>query len=162
MSSLDCPGMTKYVSQNYATIPESGCWIWLGAWTNDNYGRINRRNGGSNIVSRLFYSAHKGEIPKGLYVCHKCDTPPCCNPDHLFLGTLAENSLDMKMKGRARVAIGSKNSLAKLDDEKVAMILKDNRIARLVAKDFGVSRSTIASIRTGLIWTHVSKRIRNV
>jgi hypothetical protein len=94
--------MTNYVSRNYATVPESGCWIWLGAWDSDGYGKLG--NGGRNFIAvhRLFYAYYKGEIEDGKSVCHTCDTPCCINPEHLFLGTAQDNAVDREKKRRGR------------------------------------------------------------
>lgn len=88
--------VSPYVMQNYMPIPESGCWIWMGGWDRHGYGKRSQHgyvSGGS--VHRLFYQQHVGPIPAGAYVLHKCDTRPCCNPDHLFLGTHKDNMHDM-------------------------------------------------------------------
>lgn len=78
---------------------DNGCWIWIGACNFDGYGHL--------TVSQKPWSAHRfsytiftGEIPKGMCVCHKCDCPPCVNPDHLFLGTAKDNARDKYEKGR--------------------------------------------------------------
>ena len=77
------------------------CWIWTGAPTSNGYGSFkyyqDRSAIGAHVSSYLF---HIGEVPKGLFVCHHCDNPPCVNPEHLFLDTNSGNMKDMFKKGR--------------------------------------------------------------
>lgn len=80
-----------------------GCWLWTGAKTRGNYGElvhvVNRKQTGWR-AHRLSWVLNKGEIPDGLQVLHRCDNPPCVNPEHLFLGTQHDNITDMWLKGR--------------------------------------------------------------
>lgn len=95
------PGsMSELDMNNYAPIPEAGCWLWLGGVDSKGYGKAPRHT--NQGLHRVFYAYHVGEIPPGLCVCHKCDTPRCVNPDHLFLGTQLENAIDKERKGRGR------------------------------------------------------------
>ena len=70
-------------------VTESGCWEWQGSRLPSGYGRLGHR-----YVHRAMYEVSHGPIPDGLFVLHACDNPPCCNPDHLRVGTAKDNSRD--------------------------------------------------------------------
>ena len=82
--------------------PELGpCWVWTACSNARGYGRFSYR-GTPTLAHRVSWELHRGAIPDGLSVLHKCDNPPCVRPEHLFLGTMAENNLDKCKKGRWR------------------------------------------------------------
>ena len=96
---------------------------------------------------------HKGEIPKGMMVLHKCDVPECVNPDHLFLGDATINMRDKMSKGRhVGAKKGEANHFAKLTKADVLEILSSNKIQKVLAKIYGVSQSQISNIKRGVRW----------
>jgi HNH endonuclease len=86
------------LAKNLKTMP-SGCIEWTGCLTADGYGAITV-NGRGTRTHRVNWELTNGPIPPDMFVCHHCDNPPCCNVDHLFLGTHADNMADMRAKGR--------------------------------------------------------------
>ncbi len=86
--------MSKWVEDEV-----TGCWIWQGSLNDAGYGRF-AHDGRSNLAHRYSYQYFNGEIPDNAFVCHSCDTPACCNPTHLWLGSQADNMRDASQKGR--------------------------------------------------------------
>lgn len=81
-----------------------GCWLWTGAKNSRGYGQTaSGLKGKSKLAHRASYEHFYGPIPDGLYVLHRCDVPHCVNPQHLFVGTAADNMQDAVRKGRALV-----------------------------------------------------------
>ncbi len=135
---------------------KNGCLIWPKAKDRDGYGVASWR-GRYVRAHRLAWQQTNGSIPEGLLVLHRCDNPPCCNPDHLWLGTHADNQADKKAKGRAQKQNGESNGRAKLTKAQVLSILADPRRQIAIAADYGVSRSSICLIKARKHWAHLSR-----
>ena len=135
----------------------SGCWNWTAGKDSDGYGQM-RVGGRKRLCHRLSYEEHRGVIPAGQCVLHRCDNPACINPEHLFLGTQPQNIADMIAKGRDRKAClkGEAHSQAKLTEADVIEIraaqgLSQTRLGAI----YGVSPSQIGQILRRENWTHV-------
>ncbi len=114
-----------------------------------------RRNGKMWKAHRYIWSTTKGAIPPKMFVLHKCDNPACVNPDHLFLGTQADNVRDMRAKGRERHPHGEDHPLAKLTAKDVLAIRGSRLRHAALAKIFSVTSTNIRNIRRRKIWRHV-------
>jgi len=98
----------KQIARFWSNVQKTdSCWLWLRQPNNKGYGKVTIRPNSQErvmlLAHRLAWLLVKGEIPDGLFVLHKCDTPLCCNPEHLFLGTQQDNMGDMWAKGRSRL-----------------------------------------------------------
>lgn len=142
--------------EKYIPIPESGCWIWLASISNYGYGVLTI-NGKNKNTHRLSYEIYKGEIPKGMHVCHTCDVPACVNPNHLFLGTAMDNMRDMIKKNRK--AIGVNHGYSKLTEEDVKRIrlIGKTKTQSEIAKMFNVTRSLISFVQLNKGWKHINE-----
>lgn len=138
--------IAKFWSKVNKTDP---CWLWIGAKTGD-YGYF-RRQRESNRVHRFSYELHRGPIPKGLCVLHHCDNPLCVNPDHLFLGTQADNVRDMINKGRRTQ---TKLTPSKVRDIRLRFFSGESRIS--LAREYNVHIGTIDRIVHRRSWKHVT------
>lgn len=141
------------------------CWPWLG-YTRRGYGRMYVR-GRQEQAHRIAWEIINGAIPQGALVCHRCDNPQCCNPAHLFLGTVADNAHDRDEKGRAANTQGEKSAQAKLSRADVLAIRECCRRSDCpsqvaLAAEFGVVQQTVSKIVCGETWKHLSavKRVR--
>lgn len=150
--------LTIHTIKDRVQVSDSGCWQWTGAKKvcrrgTHRYGWVtfnNKQMAAHRAVWILFH----GQIAPGMVICHRCDDPACVNPNHLFLGTQAENMADMIRKGRKWIG----NALRKSDGLPVRSKLSDNDIAlvrslralgalqRDIANHFNVSQSCISNV----------------
>ena len=132
---------------------ENGCWLWPGGIESNGYGRA-AHNGKVWWAHRLSYTHHKGAIPAGALVCHRCDVRHCVNPEHLFIGTAADNTADMLSKKRHK--FGEQAHHAKLTEAAVRQIRVDKRPGWKLAEVYGVSQTTISEVRHRKVWAHLA------
>jgi len=135
------------------------CWEWKGKINLSGYGCFQQLINGKKkdmLSHRESYKIFKGEIPLGLYVCHHCDNPSCCNPDHLFLGTHSDNMQDMLRKGRQNYPKRSISGMAKLNENDVLEIrkLKNMGLSQMeISKKYGISQGHVSCIINRKYWS---------
>src|SRR3990167_7541243 len=150
------------------------CWPWTGPRSKRGYGNTAWRNPETGeqrhlIAHRVAYHLTHGAPPAGLVVMHTCDSPPCCNPVHLRVGTIADNNADRALKGRSSHHApppgsfrlrGSEHPMAKLTEEQandIKALCNEGRLPqREIAYLFGVSQRTVTLINIGKHWTQRS------
>ncbi|MDY3555321.1 HNH endonuclease signature motif containing protein [Gemmata sp. JC717] len=135
------------------TKSESGCWLYTGGISSTGYG-IASVKGRSAHVHRMAFELRCGEIPDGMCVLHRCDVRRCINPDHLFLGTLADNNRDTMQKDRTDDRRGEKNTQVKFTDEQVkqmrSMYASGLFSQRQIASTFKASQQHVSQIVRGV------------
>lgn len=140
--------------------PETGCWEWQGARVRG-YGTLSLGDGKSKLAHRRAYEVWIAPIADGLYCLHKCDNPPCINPEHLFLGDQSKNMQDAQNKGRMRVK-GPKpepRRVLKLNRESVEEIRRlcaSGVTQAEAARRFGIGQPTVWQVVHREIWANVT------
>lgn len=137
------------------------CHPWIGNVGPKGYGRIYlvspRKKPSTRVaVTRVVWEISNGPIPDGMFVLHQCDNPPCCNINHLFLGSNQDNTADRQAKERQ--ARGERHADAKLTNDQVIIIremLKDRQSYADLARRFGVSPTSIRDIGNRKTWRHI-------
>jgi DNA-binding transcriptional regulator YiaG len=138
------------------------CWLWKAHKNNDGYGcfRVKEK---SYVSSRVAYFLYYGDFDETLCCLHRCDCPACCNPDHLFLGTIQDNIDDMCKKGRVNHPIGVANGKCKLSIENVLEIRNDyatgNYTKAELGKKFNITSTNVYAIVTGKTWKNIGGAI---
>lgn len=134
--------------------PATGCWIWTAGLMGKGYGQFYISGGNTRLAHRISWELYKGPITAGLSVLHRCDRPRCVNPDHLFLGTPADNAADCKEKGRKPQ--GETHSNAKLSEADVQAIRgRPGKTHAGLAREYRVTPAHISLIRRGKRWRHL-------
>lgn len=119
------------------------CWTWRANKNEKGYGKFQGER-----AHRVAFKAVNGDIPDGMFVCHKCDNPGCVNPAHLFLGSAGDNNKDARDKGRSKYVSGEHHPNCKLTDEQVGEIRASKATGVSLSRKYGVAQSTISEIRS--------------
>lgn len=155
--------------------PMSGCWLWAGAVGTHGYGVIGVGPHKIETAHRVSWGLHRGEIPAGMWVLHKCDNRVCVNPDHLYLGTVLDNSRDLMARGRPYLEIrrhvtpevearrvaslprgaAHHRSGAKITSEIAMAVFNAIGPQKKIGVAFGICQQTVSLIKSKKTWGHI-------
>jgi hypothetical protein len=140
----------EFLEERSIPEPNTGCWLWMHGIGGPGYGMI-WDGKKTSTAHRSMFAAVNGPIPPKMDVCHRCDNRACINPDHLFLGTRADNVRDMDRKGRRKnTTILTPTQVRDIR----AAAARGERTMDLAAR-YGVSEPTISSIKSRTNWKHL-------
>lgn len=146
------------VTKFWSLVDTQGdCWLWQGGRNKVGYGMVGKHS----RAHRVAWMLTNGPIPKGMCVCHRCDIRHCVNPNHLFLGTIAENNRDMWTKGRGTIppAVGIRNPRCKLTEKQVLKLRELHATGqhsyRALAAQFNITYGMVGHIIRGMCWSHL-------
>lgn len=173
----DLAALIEKLERHSIPEPNSGCVLWTGSVSASSLGYGSLRHEGKTWrAHRAAWIAQNGDLPPGYCVCHKCDTPLCINPDHLFLGTKAANNADCRNKkrnywfrspelaqkqlasARSKIkayACGERAGPSKMTEEQIRAIRSALGSQGTIARQFGLTQSTVHSILKRKTWKHV-------
>lgn len=153
--SVQCAGMAKRGRDSYDDFmryvspePMSGCWLWAGRGVGNGYGLYRNKlahRASLHLIGRKLLSSD--------LVCHRCDIPACVNPEHLFVGSPADNTRDALKKNR--IARGSRVGGVRLTEIDVQQIRCSGEANQKLAECYGVSVTTIKFAKSRRNWSHV-------
>lgn len=151
----------KRFNEKWQKDSVSECWVWTGGRASKGYGEIKIPHTRKQIPAhRLSYFIHKGPIPRGKCVLHRCDNPSCVNPDHLFVGTKKDNALDMVSK--MRHCYGERQGAHKLSEKDVIAMHEMMKLGvkqKSIAEKFEIGEMQVSRIKRGLRWKHIFNKI---
>lgn len=139
----------------------SGCLEWSGARDAAGYGVFSRRKGQSVKAHRMAYEIANGSMKNGLVICHRCDNPSCVDIAHLFIGTIADNNLDCRRKGRAKNPPDQKGEnhsqhiMSANDVKSIRLRLRNGERQASLMREYRMSRNAIHKIATRKSWNHL-------
>lgn len=159
LKKLTKENLMQHVKINQST----GCWEWVKCRNWKGYG-TKRNDGKAQFAHRVVWEMFRGEISdNNLFVCHKCDNPPCVNINHLFLGTNSENLQDSIKKGRFHRATGERCHKARLKEKDISVIIRlreSGMTLEKIAELYSVRISTIHSVVIGKTWKSVNGGVK--
>lgn len=154
MGAKQVQSLSRYLEDNSCFEALTGCLLWHGPRDAYGYGAVNLViNKLDRKAHRLSWQMHRGLIPDGMVVRHRCDNVACINPDHLELGTQLDNIADTV--SRKRHNFGVRVPQSKLLPEQVAAIRLDGRSLKKIGADYGVCAQAIHAIKRGRTWRSV-------
>lgn len=132
----------------------NGCWIWNGSLNWAGYGTF-RYGSSTTRAHRTSFELYICSIPEELNVLHTCDNPSCVNPEHLWLGTQADNAEDREEKQRGNHKQGITHGMVKVTESIVRAIRRDRRVTSEIAAQYGLHRGHVSDIKNYKSWSHI-------
>ncbi len=154
-NTKECSKKCKILNRKFIL---NDCWKWTGKINCNGYGTFKERIEGKKVdllAHRVSYEEFVGKIPTGFFVCHKCDTRDCVNPDHLFIGTHSDNMQDMIKKKRQNYPSGELAGRSKISQkiaDEMRVLFFSGKTRKEISKLFGICRPHVSQILLNRLW----------